>query len=71
MASRTITVVVIACDICRQPFERDDMVIHFDSETEGVDHVTSAGWLRDSDGRLVCTKPDPAHDMARIPGVHL
>lgn len=71
MATQAITVVVVRCDICKQPYERDDTVIHFDSETEGIDYVIGARWLRDSDGRLICTRSDRAHDTARIPGLHL
>lgn len=71
MAARTITVTVVDCDICKQSFERDDMVIHFDTPDEGVDYVTSAGWLRDSNDQLICTRSDRAHDEARIPGLHI
>lgn len=69
MATRQLTVHVVECDICGQPFERDDMVIHFDNATEGITYVTSAGWTPIEDGRLICRNSDFLHDLARIPEV--
>lgn len=69
MPTHQITVHVVDCDICGQPFDRDDTVIHFNTADEGITYVLGARWLRLDDGRLVCTNPDLAHDLARIPGV--
>jgi hypothetical protein len=64
-----VVVHVVDCDVCGQPFERDDMVIHFTTAGEGVDYAVSAGWLGLDDGQLICTNSDFIHDLARIPSV--
>jgi len=69
VATREITVHVVDCDICGQPFDRDDIVIHFTTADEGIDYAVSAGWLRLDDGVLICENPDFVHDLARIPEV--
>jgi hypothetical protein len=71
MATRTITVVVVTCDICGTPYDMDGIVLHFAASEEGVQYVAEYGRWERIGVRLVCDKSDFVHDRARIPEVAL
>jgi hypothetical protein len=65
MSTRTVSCVVIDCDLCKTSLEGDDRLLVFDSDNEGIEYAIFCGWTDLGGGRIACTKSDPAHDDAR------
>lgn len=67
MAIETLTSYIAVCDVCGKKFDEDGDVWCWDDTPDlALAQVTeNPDWTSFPDGRVVCPRPDQAHDTAR------
>jgi hypothetical protein len=61
---RTLTYLVVDCDVCPASLENGDWVALFATEAEAAEQADAGGWVQTAAG-MVCPRENVTHRLAR------